>query len=120
MSKKITQILAEHRGGFIANRIDEMMHALVDAVQASGKKGAVTIKIEATPHGKGNREIHLKIVPTIKLPPDPDTMDASIWFGVRGGLQREDPDQREMFGVKAVGENDAADVRHRQTDAAAG
>lgn len=95
-----------------------MMHDLVEAVQASGKKGAITIKIEASPHGKGNREIHLKIVPTIKLPPDPDTLDASIWFGVRGGLQREDPDQREMFGVKAVGENAAAEAREKQTGAA--
>jgi hypothetical protein len=118
MSKKITQILAEHRGGFIATRIDEMMHALVEAVQAAGKKGAITIKLEATPHGKGNREVHLRIVPTMKLPPDPDTMDESIWYGVRGGLQREDPDQREMFGPKAVGENAAAEAREKQTGAA--
>jgi len=118
MSKNITQIIAEHRGGFIARRIDEMMSDLVEAVQASGKKGVITLKIEASPHGKGNREIHLKIVPTIKLPPDPDTQDESIWYGVRGALQREDPDQREMFGPKAVAENAGAEARQKQPGAA--
>jgi hypothetical protein len=111
MAKTITQIIAEHRGGFIADRIDQMLKDLVGAVQASGKKGAITIKLEASPHGKGNREIHLRIVPTIKLPPDPDTIDESIWFGVRDGLQRDDPDQREMFGPKAAGENLPAETR---------
>lgn len=102
MSKTITQILAEHRGGFVARRLDEMLGELIEAVQASGKKGSIAIKLTASPHGKGNREIHIGIVPTVKLPPDPDTADESIWYGVRGGLQREDPDQREMFGPKGV------------------
>ena len=102
MSKTITQIIAEHRGGFVARKLDDMLGELVEAVQAAGKKGSLTIKLTASPHGKGNREIHLSIVPTSKLPPDPDTADESIWYGVRGQLQREDPDQREMFGPKGV------------------
>lgn len=113
MAKTITQIIAEHRGGFVAERIDDMLKVLVAAVQASGKKGSITLKLEASPHGKGNREIHLRIVPTIKLPPDPDTLDESIWFGVRDGLQRDDPDQREMFGPKSTGENLPAEERAR-------
>lgn len=117
MSKTITQIIAEHRGGFIAERLDKQLGQLIEAVQASGKKGSINLKIEATPHGKGNREIHLALVPTVKLPPDPDTTDVSIWFGVRGGLQREDPDQREMFGPKAVGENTAAETRKAEREA---
>lgn len=102
MSKTITQIIAEHRGGFVARKLDDMLAELVEAAQAAGKKGSLTIKITATPHGKANREIHLAIVPTVKLPPDPDTADESIWYGVRGQLQREDPDQHEMFGPKGI------------------
>jgi hypothetical protein len=102
MSKTITQIIAEHRGGFVARKCDDLLHDLVEAAQLSGKKGSLTIKLTVTPHGKANREIHLSIVPTAKLPPDPETADESIWYGVRGGLQREDPDQRELFGPKGI------------------
>jgi hypothetical protein len=102
VSKTITQVIAEHRGGLVARKLDDQLAELIEAVQAAGKKGSLSIKLTATPRGKSNREIHVQIVPTLRLPPDPETADESIWYGVRGALQRDDPDQREMFGPKGI------------------
>lgn len=112
MSKTITQIIAEHRGGFVSRRLDDMLTELVTAVQDSGKKGSLTINIALSPHGKNNREVHMRIVPVLRAPPAAEFHDESVWFGVRGHLQRDDPDQRELFGPKGVEieSNDSADT----------
>ncbi len=102
MGKTVTQIIAEHRGGLIARTLDEALHEAIESAQDTGQKAEITIKLRLTPHGKNNREMHLRITHTSKLPPPSEQQDESIWFGVRGQLQRDDPDQVEMFGPKGV------------------
>lgn len=102
MGKSVVQIISEHRGGFIARGLDDQLEQLVERIQETGKKGALTITLQLSPHGKGNRELHARITYSAKTPPPPDHDDESIWFGVRGQLQREDPDQRELFGPKGL------------------
>lgn len=102
MGKTVTQLIAEHRGGLINRTLDDAMKQAVEAVQDTGQRAEITIKLRITPHGKGNREAHQRITHTSKLPPPAEQQDESIWFAVRGHLQREDPDQRELFGPKGV------------------
>jgi hypothetical protein len=116
MGKTVTQVIAEHRGGVIANALDEAMSQLVERVQESGKKGKLNITLQLSPHGRANKELHVRVSFTSTLPPPADHADESIWFGVRGELQRDDPDQRELFGPREV---DGADGRSPAEHAAA-
>lgn len=102
MGKHITQVIAEHRGGLVSRTLDEALKEAVEAAQDTGQKAEITIKLRITPHGKGNREAHLRITHTSKLPAPSEQQDESIWFAVRGHLQREDPDQTELFGPKGI------------------
>lgn len=102
MGKTVTQVIAEHRGGVIANALNDDMSKLIERVQESGKKGQLTIKLSISPHGRANKELHVRVSYTTTLPPPADHNDESIWFGVRGELQRDDPDQRELFGPREI------------------
>lgn len=119
--KTLTQVLAEHRGGFVMREAEEALRDLIEAVQASGKKGSLTLRLDLSAHGRNNRELHLVVTHAVKRPHNPDLVEPSIWFGVRGGLQREDPEQRELFGPKGV-QSERADGRSpaEQPQAAAG
>lgn len=109
MGKSVTQVIAEHRGGVIANAMNDALSQLVERVQESGKKGKLNIQLSLSPHGRANKELHVRVSFTTTLPPPADHNDESIWFGVRGELQRDDPDQRELFGPREI---DGSEVRN--------
>lgn len=110
MGKTVIQIIAEHRGGVVARELNDDMEKLIAAAQESGKKGELNIKIKVRPVGKQNREIHLRVMHQLRAPASSSQDEESIWFGVRGQLQREDPDNGELFGPKGV-ELEIADGR---------
>ena len=119
--KPVTDVIRDLRGGlFVANATEELA-ALVERIQDSGKKGSLTITLELTPSGKGNRIMHVKPKLTVKMPPKPDTDEAAIFYVERGQLLRDDPNQTKLDLDKRREEKLSAsggspsEVEHAQT-----
>lgn len=95
--KLFSQVLAELRGGQVERELTDELRKLVERVQDTGSKGAVTLTVTLTPKGRGNREVHVGAKIAIKTPPSVDLSEPSIFFGVRGDLVRDDPEQADLF-----------------------
>ncbi len=95
--KLFSQTLAEMRGGMVERELTDELRKLVERVQDTGHKGAITLTLTLTPKGRQNREIHVGAKVAIKTPPNIDLSEPSIFFGVRGDLVRDDPEQGDMF-----------------------
>jgi hypothetical protein len=50
-----------------------------------------------------NREVHVTSKIATVAPPAVDLSEPTIFYAVRGDLVRDDPDQRDMFGVRSPG-----------------
>lgn len=96
--KLFTQTLAELRGGMVERELTDELRNLVERVQETGAKGAISLTLTLTPKGRQNREVHVSAKVAIKTPPNVDLSEPSIFFGVRGDLVRDDPEQAELFG----------------------
>lgn len=96
MAKPITDVISTLRGGVFNNAASAELKDLVERVQEAGKPGSITITLTLSPHGKGNREIHVTPKLSTKKPAAPDTQEAGIFYAVRGDLVRDDPDQRKL------------------------
>lgn len=115
--KLITQVIGEIRGGVFVNNASKELSELVERCQLSGLKGKITVELEITPSGTGNRIMTVTPKLTVKKPPMPETQDAATFFAVRGDLVRDDPDQKTL-GLRAVNEteSDAGTVGQRRAD----
>lgn len=107
--KTLTQVLAEARGGLVANELDDALRQAVERSQESGLKSSITVTLTLEPHGKDNKEMHVGVKFAAKLPAKPGLDEKSIFFAVRGGLVRDDPDQESLFrGPRAVEKADGS------------
>jgi hypothetical protein len=96
----IIGVLTNIRNGGALMAINEDFTQLVKAVIATGKKGALTVKINLKPAGMNRQNevtemgVDLNVTSTIpKHPPG-----AGLFFvGKHGVLSRNDPAQTEMF-----------------------
>lgn len=95
--KRFVQLLAELRGGMIETELTNELAELVTRVQETGSKGAITLTLTLTPKGRQNREVHVSAKVQVKTPPNIDLSEPSIFFGCRGDLVRDDPEQVELF-----------------------
>ena len=109
--KLITQVLGEIRGGVFARAASDELSALVERIQETGQKGAITLTLTIEPHGQSNREMHVTPKLTVKKPPAADTQEAGIFYAVRGDLVRDDPDQERLpFGSRKGAETATRDA----------
>lgn len=98
--KTFAQTLGTLRAGELADELDEKLKDLVLAVDASHEKSGsitVTIKLKATKSGA----IDITDTVTVKLPaPEKST---TLMFATNDGfLQRNDPAQGELDGIRSV------------------
>lgn len=102
-------VLSQLRRGQTAADISEALHELVAAVRATGKKGALTIKLTVAPHSKGDDTI-LTLTDDVTLKTPRAERGASIFYAtVDNALVRNDPRQAEMrFDVIEGNRADAA------------
>lgn len=95
--RPITDVLRDMRKGRIVDEATEALTEVVKAVDATDKAGSITIKLTVKPSKGGGLEKTL--VASIKRDvPTPDLPDAVFFSNVDGGLVRDDPDQRPLFG----------------------
>jgi hypothetical protein len=85
----------------------EKLAELIEAVNAHGKKGSLTLQITLDPHERVLRAVEVTAVVKAK-PPEPKPV-ARIAYAHRGRLHRNDPLQDELPGMRAVPAHDRRD-----------
>lgn len=97
--KTFTQTLDELEYGALSERATAELRAVISAVRALRKPGEVSITLKFKP-GSGDQ---VEVVPEIKSKiPKPALQSALMFFGKDGNLQRNDPRQMELSGLKVV------------------
>ena len=95
MAKPITDIMRAHRKGAAVDLATELFGEVVRAVDETGNKGSVTIKIEISPGEGGGSEKKVSFKVSCKKPIR-DIPDAVFFSDQSGDLHRADPAQTEL------------------------
>lgn len=91
-----TDVLRDHRNGRLVQQLSERLAKVVNAVEETGKAGAITLKLKIEPN-KGE-EGAFTVVPAISTSmPESDLPKALFYGDGEGGLLRESPNQRGIF-----------------------
>lgn len=91
-----TDVLRDHRNGKLVQQLTERLAKVVNAVEETGKAGAITLKLKIEPN-KGE-EGAFTVVPAITTSlPEADLPKALYYGDGEGGLLRESPTQRGIF-----------------------
>lgn len=97
--REFVDILREVRHGEMLEELGEKLNDLVQAVDGAGKNGELIIKLTLKPTKSGAIEMMDDV--KVKLPSL--TKGSSLFFPtVEGNLQRNDPRQKEIPGLKEV------------------
>lgn len=91
---EISALLLDHLNGRSHEEISHEFHTLVEAVQAHGKKGALTITIAVEPPASGTdgAPIGITVESTVKAP-KPSPLKAIYFVDSEGNPTRQDPRQ---------------------------
>lgn len=92
----LSDVIATMRGGSADRTGSDLLAKVVQAVQASGKKGSLTVKIEIGMLKGGDTEMEIKASLASKVP------SADIPMGIyyaddKGNLHRDNPKQISML-----------------------
>lgn len=99
-NKELVRVISELRGGLVAIDASQQLEKLVQACQASGKKGTISLTLTIQPVGSnvaGAQEVHVSAKIATKAPAAPDLEERSIFFAQGGQLHRHDPRQSDMY-----------------------
>lgn len=92
-----TDVLRFIRKGKVVDLATAKMAELVAKVEETGQPGSLTLKLSVST--KKGADGQIVIAPSLKVSlPDDPLSDAIFYVDADGGLTRNDPDQREMFG----------------------
>jgi hypothetical protein len=94
--KLITDVLRDIRKGRAVEIASLKLAEVVQAVDATGNKGEVIIKLTVKPEKGGGSQKIIDCKVTAKLPLE-DIPEAIFFSDRDGDLHRSDPDQRTMF-----------------------
>lgn len=93
--RPITDIMREVNEGRLVDEASEALVRVIEAVQRTHKKGAVTMTINVVPDKADEAVIELEATVAAKVPTR--SMRKSVFFiDQHGNLTRRDPRQREM------------------------
>jgi hypothetical protein len=100
-------ILRDMNGGRLIDELTDEMTEVIAAVRRSGKAGQIAITLKLKPRGELNEQ--LEVVPSIKgTKPEASRPIAIFYVNNDDGLQREDPRQHPLSGLKPADEKEAA------------
>lgn len=92
-----TDVLSTMRGGAAARAADDLLKKVVQAVEATGKSGSVTIKLQIGKMKGGDTELEVKAKLAHSLPVE--DIPVGFYYPTKdGSLVREDPRQLELMG----------------------
>ena len=99
MTRPFTDTLNALRYGTLNDDLSTALNELVDKCSATGKVGELTLKIKLKP-GKGGQ---IEVFDDIKVSAPKEERGSSIMFvSPEGNLQREDPRQLQIDGLRSV------------------
>ena len=97
--RPFAEFLRMHGRGRSHDELGESLHTLVGRVRDTGKKGTLTFTVVVEPQKKDDRVVIVSDKIALKLPEH--DRPAAIWFvGRDGNLQRDDPDQPVLDGLR--------------------
>ena len=91
------ELLGELRKGLTVSELSDELGELIQAVKETGKKGALSLKLEFVP-SSGGETVLVTADWTVKEPL-PNKASTTFFTTDDNLLVRTDPRQREMFGV---------------------
>lgn len=111
--RPFTDVLRDHRGGKLVERLTSEFGKLLKGVESTGKAGTITLKLKVTP-SKGD-ESTLEVVPDISVSiPKADLPKALFYSDGEGSLLREPPKGGALFSADDV-ESDRDERRSRRS-----
>lgn len=114
--KRLTQTIAELRGGLVDLEASRQISDILERVRESGCKGSFTLQLTFDPHGKDNTEIHVTAKLTAKAPPKPDIGERSILFlNNNNDLVRNPSNQPGLSGVDGDKADGSSPAEQRRT-----
>lgn len=104
--RPFADVLRDINKGRVADDTACALAELIQAVQAHGKPGTLTLTIKVEPFKGSDTQITMAAHATAKLPKA--TPPAAVFFTDRhGNATRDDPDQQPLFGRPEVAQPDA-------------
>lgn len=100
MDNLFAEVLADSRGNMLVETSTELRR-VIEAIQATGKKGSITVTIAIVPEdGDANAAtMDISIKSVIPKPTKPKSV---VFLTEDCGLSRQDPKQAEMFAERAA------------------
>ncbi|MEO1187991.1 MAG: hypothetical protein AAFW60_02885 [Pseudomonadota bacterium] len=84
--------LQDVRGGALLVRLDEELAALVEAIEETGKKGAITLKLNIKKNGEGA----VTVSPEVKTDIPSNPVGDALFFIDGSSLSRRNPEQMDI------------------------
>ncbi len=107
--KTFTQTLDQLRYGTLTDELTDALHQLTADCTDTGRSGKLTITLQLKP-GKGGQ---VEVFDEIKVTPPKRERASSIMFATpEGNLQREDPRQKQIEGLRSVDDHKPAELRN--------
>ena len=95
-----TEQLTDIRGGLMVEELTEALAEVVNAVIATGKKGALQLKLDINPASKGDAVV--TVTDEIKKTVPQEKRTGTLMFATpSGSLQRQNPRQTDLPLVSA-------------------
>lgn len=99
------QVLREINGGRLVEELTNELTEVVEAVKASGKAGKIALTITLKPRGSANAQ--LEVIPSVRgTKPERERPLSIFYINQDMGLQRNDPQQGDLPGMRPVRESD--------------
>ncbi len=118
-TRPFADFLAEHNKGSGARQAGEALQALVAAVQDTGKKGFVTVKVDVAPMKNADGMLITTVTVATKLP-TVEPKPAVFYADDDSNLVRSDPRQLTFDSLKEVPADPRPELREASRPAAGG
>jgi hypothetical protein len=103
MQRPITDLLRDLRNGLLLDELAIQMQCLVNAVDETGKAGKLVLTLDVKPFAKAGGAMVIK--DTIKATlPKLDNSGTVLFATPEGNLQRSNPRQEELPGIRLADE----------------
>lgn len=99
-TKNFSDTLQELRFGTLHDELSDKLQEVVNACINTGRVGSLTLQINLKPGKGGELEVTDKI--TCKVP-ELEKGTSIMWATPEGNLQRQDPRQQTLEGLKDIG-----------------
>ncbi|MFT9637415.1 hypothetical protein ACMZ49_08890 [Alcaligenes phenolicus] len=107
-NKTFAEVLQDLRYGTLHDELTEKMQAVVNACISTGKAGSLTLQIKFKPGKSGELELTDAIKSAV---PELEKGSSIMWATPEGNLQRQDPRQITIEGLKDIGREEYKNLK---------